>query len=142
MEATERRNKIMGDKRARKKRASSGARKGRADRGTSRRNTTALADAAGYLFLKEQKRHRWPSAWSEDKYAELNKDKKRPGGARGKIKPMQTGFTLLDSLIGNCPKALETVLLAASLKLKRVRRYPGYVLIRTYNLKNRPIEII
>jgi len=134
-----------GSKKSRSKRTSSGARKGRADRGTSRRNTTAIADAAGYLFLKDQKRNRWPSAWSEDKYAELNKDKKR-GTSRGssikKIKPMNTGFTVLDSLIGNCPKALETVLLAASLKLKRVRRYPGYVLIRTYNLKNRPIEII
>jgi hypothetical protein len=71
----------------------------------------------------------------------------RKGGTRRgpsikKIKPMKQGFTILDSLVGSCPKALETVLLAASLKLKRVRRYPGYVLIRTYNLKNRPIEII
>ncbi|MBW2646919.1 MAG: hypothetical protein JRE23_12250 [Deltaproteobacteria bacterium] len=135
----------MTDKRARSTNVSSGARKGRADRGTSRRNTTALADPAGYLFLKDQKRHRWPTAWSEDKYAELNKDKKR-GTSRGssikKIKPMKQGFTILDALVGSCPKALETVLLAASLKLKRVRRYPGYVLIKTYNLKSRPIEII
>ena len=135
----------MPDKRARKKRTSSGARAARALRGTSRRNTTALADPVNYLFLKEQKRHRWPSQWSEDKYAELNMDK-RQGNSRGttakKIKPMKTGFTLLDSLVGNCPKALETVLLAASLKLKRVRRYPGYVLIRTYNLKSRPIVLI
>jgi hypothetical protein len=134
-----------GSKRARAKRVSSGARKARVIKGTCRRNTTALADPVGYLFLKEQKRHRWPSAWSEDKYADLNKDKKR-GTSRGesikKIKPMKQGFTILDALVGSCPKALETVLLAASLKLKRVRRYPGYVLIRTYNLKNRPIEII
>jgi hypothetical protein len=135
----------MSDKSTRKKGVSSGARKARADRGFSRRNTTAIADAAGYLFLKEQKRHRWPTKETEDKYASLNKDKKR-GTSRGqsikKIKPMKQGFTLLDCLIGTCPKALDTVLLAASLKLKRVRRYPGYVLIRTYNLKNRPIEII
>jgi hypothetical protein len=135
----------MSDKATRKKNVSSGARKARAGRGMSRRNTTAIADAAGYLFLKDQKRHRWPESATEDKYASLNKDKKR-GTSRGasikKIKPMKQGFTLLDCLIGTCPKALDTVLLAASLKLKRVRRYPGYVLIRTYNLKNRPIEII
>jgi hypothetical protein len=137
----------MTDKRTRKGKGidSSGARKARALRGQARRNTTALADPVGYLFLKDQKRNRWPTAASEDKYASLNKDKKR-GTSRGesikKIKPMTQGFTLLDCLVGTCPKALETVLLAASLKLKRIRRYPGYVLIRTYNLKNRPIEII
>ena len=126
----------------RAKRTSSGARKARADRGKARRNTTALADAVGYVFLKEQKRNRWPTSRTEDKYAELNRVKpprRKPGGS---IKPMDTGFTLLDGLVGTCPKALNTVLMAASLKLKRVRRYPGWVLQRVYNLKNRPIEII
>jgi hypothetical protein len=132
----------MADKATRKGKVSSGAREARALRGQARRNTTAIADAAGYLFLKEQKRHRWPTSQSEDKYAELNKDRKKRSKPKTGIKPMETGFTMLDSLIGSCPKALETVLLAASLKLKRVRRYPGYVLIHTYNLKNRPIEII
>jgi hypothetical protein len=134
----------MGDKRSRKKRASSGARKERAARGFARRNTTALADSAGYLFLKEQKRHRWPSQDIMDQAHRLANDRK--GSAKRKpgnkpIKPQQQGFTLLDMVIDK-GKALETLLTAASLQLKRVRRYPGYVLIHTYNLKSRPIEII
>ena len=133
----------MTDKVKRNKRTSSGARKGRADRGLSRRNTTALADPVGYLFLKEQKRHRWPTARSEDKYAELNKGRtKRNKPGKKAIKPMDTGFALLDGLVGTCPKTLDKLLTAASLKLKRVRRYPNWVLQRVYNLKNRPIQII
>jgi hypothetical protein len=134
----------MGDKRSRKKRASSGARKERAARGFARRNTTALADSAGYLFLKEQKRNRWPSQYVMEKAFQLLKDRKggtRRGASIKKIKPQKQGFTLLDAVIDK-GKALETLLTAASLQLKRVRRYPGYVLIHTYNLKNRPIEII
>jgi hypothetical protein len=57
------------------------------------------------------------------------------------IRPMESGFTMLDALIDK-GKAVHTLLTAASLKLKKVRRHPGYVLIRTYNLKNRPITII
>jgi hypothetical protein len=134
----------MGDKRSRAKRASSGARKDRAARGFARRNTTALADSAGYLFLKEQKRNRWPSQYVMEKAFQLLKDRKggtRRGASIKKIKPQKQGFTLLDAVIDK-GKALETLLTAASLQLKRVRRYPGYVLIHTYNLKNRPIEII
>jgi hypothetical protein len=135
----------MTDKATRKKNLSSGARKGRADRGTSRRNTTAINDAPGYLFLKEQKRNRWPSGDTMDKAYRLSVER-RPGGSRRKptdqkIKPRKTSFTLLDAAI-TYPKALGTLLTAACLQLKRVRRYPGYVLIRTYNLKNRVIEII
>jgi hypothetical protein len=136
----------MTDKLKRKKRISSGARKGRADRGTSRRNTTAIEDGAGYLFLKEQKRNRWPSGDTMDKAYRLSVER-RPGGRRKptdqkkSIKPRKTSFTLLDAAI-TYPKALDTLLTAACLQLKRVRRYPGYVLIHTYNLKNRVIEII
>jgi hypothetical protein len=136
----------MTDKATRKKHVSSGARKGRADRGTSRRNTTAINDGTGYLFLKEQKRNRWPSQDTMDKAYRLSVER-RPGGSRRKptdqktIKPRKTAFTLLDAAI-TYPKALGTLLTAACLQLKRVRRYPGYVLIHTYNLKNRVIEII
>jgi hypothetical protein len=135
----------MGDKRSRKKRASSGARKDRAARGFARRNTTALADTAGYVFLKDQKRNRWPSQDTMDSAHRLANDRKgsakRKPGNNKPIKPQQQGFTLLDMVIDK-GKALETLLTAASLQLKRVRRYPGYVLIHTYNLKNRTIEII
>ena len=34
------------------------------------------------------------------------------------------------------------LLVAASLEIKKVRRYPGMILSRTYNLKNRPIVIL
>ena len=133
----------MGDKRTRKKNTSSGARKGRADRGTSRRNTTAIADAAGYLFLKDQKRNRWPTEATLVKAHELAIDKKaNRHGKPGKARPVDVGFPLLDTLVGTCPKALDTLLTAASLKLKRVRRYPGWILQRVYNLKNRPIQLI
>jgi hypothetical protein len=133
----------MSDKSTRKKNVSSGARKGRADRGTSRRNTTAIADAAGYLFLKDQKRNRWPSQDTMEKAHELAIDKKaNRRGKPGKARPADVGFPLLDTLVGTCPKALDTILTAASLKLKRVRRYPGWILQRVYNLKDRPIQLI
>jgi hypothetical protein len=133
----------MADKSTRKKRVSSGARKARADRGFSRRNTTALADPVGYVFLKDQKRNRWPSEASLVKAHELAIDRK--ANRRGKPatkRPADVGFPLLDTLVGTCPKALETLLTAASLKLKRVRRYPGWILQRVYNLKDRPIQLI
>jgi hypothetical protein len=106
----------------------------------SKRKSPVVADFPGLLFIRHQAEHRWPTQVSEDKYAEMNKDRKRHT-SRGKIKPSKGGFTLLDAVIDK-GRALETLLLAASLKLKKVRRYPGYVLIRTYNLKDRPIEII
>jgi len=33
-------------------------------------------------------------------------------------------------------------LTAASMKVKRVKRYPGWILQTTYNLKNRPLQFI
>jgi hypothetical protein len=59
---------------------------------------------------------------------------------RAKSKAMTLGFTMLDGLIDN--PNLSRLLLAASLKIKKVRRYPGYVLERVYNLKGRKLEII
>ena len=108
------------------------------------RKSPVVANFPGLLFIRHQDEHRWPTAMTEDKYAEMNKDRKfrkpRPGPEK-KIKPATMGFTLLDAVIDK-GKALQTLLTAASLQLQKVRRYPGYVLIRTYNLKNRPIEII
>ena len=133
----------MADKRTRRANISSGARKARAGRGMSRRNTTALADPVGYLFLKDQKRNRWPTEATLVKAHELAIDKKaNRRGKPGKKRPVDVGFPLLDTLVGSCPKALNVLLTAAALKIKRVRRYPGWVLQQTYNLKNRPIELI
>jgi hypothetical protein len=122
---------------------SSGVRKNRP--ANAKRKSPVVSDFPGLNFIRHQKENRWPSNDTMIKAYELSIDRKggtRRGASIKKIKPMNSGFTMLDCLIGSCPKALETVLLAASLKLKRVRRYPGYVLIRTYNLKNRAIEII
>lgn len=93
---------------------------------------------------EEQVRHeasrRWPTPDQEVKYFELNTAKDKPrGGGRSKIKPPARPFALLESID---PKVLDKLLTASSLKLKRVRRYPGWILQHTYNLKNRPIQII
>ena len=117
----------------------------RAEKLASRgRRSPVVADFPGLLFLRHQKEHRWPTQQSEEKYANLNMDRNRHtsrGPSTKKIKPAKMGFTLLDAVLDK-GKNLDILLTAAALKLKKVRRYPGYVLIRTYNLKNRPIEII
>jgi hypothetical protein len=97
-----------------------------------------VADAAGLNFIRHQSDNRWPDAATQIKAQELAM-KKHPRG-RAQSKPMEQGFTLLDAIIDK--PALDVLLTAASLKLKKVRRYPGYVLQRVYNLKNRPIQII
>lgn len=127
----------MASKRTRSKRTSSGARKNRAGKNCSRKGP-AIADQAKGNFLRHQSGNRWPTEGTMIKAYELMKDRKTR--SRSKSKPMEQGFTVLDHLIDK--PYLAKLLVAASLKIKRVRRYPGYVLQRTYNLKNRPIEII
>jgi len=85
-------------------------------------------------FLKT---NRWPTQEQEAKYAELNQAK-QPRGQK-KIRQPELPFALLESIPA---KQLDKLLTAASFKLKKVKRYPGWVLQRTYNLKGRPIEII
>lgn len=96
-----------------------------------------MANKTAEMFIRRQSHDRWPEKTTEDIYAELNK-KKQPRG-RAKIKPPALGFALLESI----PAAqLDKLLTAASFKLKRVKRYPGWILQRTYKLGNRPIQII
>jgi len=128
----------MSLKTARNKRTSSGARKNRTDK--SGRKSPVVADPAGLNFIRHQSDSRWPDQDTLIKAQELSM-KKHPRG-RAKTKPMTMGFTVMDCLLGNSQDALLKLLLAASLKIKPVRRYPGYVLIKTYNLKDRPIQII
>jgi hypothetical protein len=128
----------MANKRTRKKRTSSGARKNRAGKNLGRRGP-AVADQAESSFLKRQALHRWPTEATMIKAYEMIKAK-RPRSNPGKAKPARVGFTLLDMVIDR--PATQKLLVAASLKLKRVRRFPGYILIKTYNLKSRPIQII
>lgn len=83
--------------------------------------------------------HRWPTQESEQMYFELNIDKKQRNAPAKRIKPPAMPFALLESID---PKTLDKLLTAASFKLKRVKRFPGWVLQRTYNLKNRPVQFI
>lgn len=127
----------------RAKRTSSGARKEAALLHPNRnRRGRAIAKADQANFLRRQNKNRWPTVESLEKAYEMIKVKgtqRRPSA--GKIRPAKVGFTLLDMVIDK-GKSLDILLTAASLKMKKVRRYPGYVLIPTYNLKNRVIEII
>jgi hypothetical protein len=135
-------SQASGQKRTRKKNTSSGVRKNRGE--CAGRKSPVVVDFAGLNLIRHQAAHRWPSVRSLEKCWELAKDRKGSGRRRGPAKPIKPGndgFTLLDMLIDK-GSTLDTLLTAASLQFKKVRRYPGYVLIRTYNLKDRPIEII
>lgn len=98
-------------------------------------------DQHGYVISIKQ--NRWPTEAALVKCHELNMVKVSRRQARKGIKPAHdTGFMILESLLGNCPATLDKLLVAASLEIKKVRRYPGMILSRTYNLKNRPIVIL
>ena len=123
--------------------ARTAANKERKSTGTGRKG--ALVAKRDHLdYMKAMKHNRWPTQHSLHLYGELNMIKRPRQQRRKGIKPGQSndGFMILETLIGNCPKTLDKLLTAASLKIKRVRRYPGIILTRTYNLKNRPITIL
>lgn len=119
---------------------SSGARKRRSDKGISKKRGKPAGDVVGERFIREQANDRWPGSRQMDLYFELNTSKeKRPSPTR-RVKAPVFAFALMESV--NDRKALDKLLIAASLKVKKVRRYPGWILQQTYNLKNRPIQII
>lgn len=130
----------MATKRKRKKKISSGARKMHAGENRPRREPVSI-DLAGEDSVKHQAARRWPEAWQEDKYFELNNENFTPldSNKKPRIKPPKFQFAMLESLD---IQTLDKLLTAASLRLKGVSRFPGWILQRTYNLKNRPIEII
>lgn len=142
----------MADKRSRKKHVSSGARKAaRTERQLGRRSRP-IANQAHRSFLKIQDRDRVPDDDVCDKYASLNKKKHQPGPGRSRPAPL--GMPLLEALLTSpnpadwkvheqesCKNVIK-LLVAASLKIKRVKRHPGWILQRTYNHKNRPITIV
>ena len=82
---------------------------------------------------------RWPDKDTEDLYFALNTAKKQRGAPAKRIKPPAMEFPLMESLSDETRKK---ILLASSLEVKKVKRHPGWVLSRVYNLKNRPIEFI
>jgi hypothetical protein len=127
----------------RKGKVSSGKRAKRAARhenGNGPTRKRPIADQAGMNFLRHQNEHRWPSEETMIKAAELAKEKIKRG--RPKAPLARLGFPLLEQAMANGSKAITTLLVASSLKIKKVRRHPGWVLQRTYNLKNRPIVIV
>lgn len=134
----------MGDKRKRKTRVGSGARKaGRAGKNCGRRASQPVADEVGYSFIRFQANHRWPTEESKAKRNQLDiddrKKKVRSSPNRKPVRPLST--PLLETAALNNPGAVEKLLSAACLKMKRVRRHPGWVLQRTFKLKNRPIDL-
>lgn len=126
-------------KRKRKTSVGSGVRKNRVDKNCSRKGP-AIVDQAGANFIRYQGLYRHPDTEQLVKAWELKNEKRGGRPNRKNSKPTQSGFTLFDAVVDS--RNLEKLMLAASLKIKRVRRWPGYVLIKTYNLKNRPLEII
>ena len=131
------------NKRARKKNVSSGMKAIRAatfTKGGGARHKPMVANQAHADFMGAQERDRWPEQIVADKYAELNRKKHVP--SRGSKKPSTLGFPLMEQAMSHGLKDLTRLLIAASLKTKRVKRHPGWILQRVYNLKNRPIEIL
>ena len=86
------------------------------------------------------KTHRWPTSDQESMYFEMNTAKKqRNQPARGRIQQPVMPFALMESID---PVVLDKLLTAASMTVKKVRRYPGWILQTVYNLKSRPIQFI
>jgi len=90
--------------------------------------------------VRREASRRWPTKEQEQKYFELNTAKDKPRGpGRSKIKQPDFPFLLLESID---PATLDKLLTASCLRLKKVARYPNWILQHTYNLKSRPIQII
>lgn len=93
---------------------------------------------------KLTKSDKWPEDWQLDLYHDLNNSKFNTGRRRDpeikvRVKPPVFPFALLESVE---PHTLDKLLTAASIAVKKVKRYPGWILQNTYNLKSRPIQII
>ena len=123
----------------RAKKTSSGVGQNRAGKNVSRR-TRVPRDLSTEQFIRHQAGSRWPSQVSEQLYFDLNNDrtKKDPRPAN-RIKPPKHELPLLESIKAD---TLDKLLTAASLKVKRVKRYPGWILQSTYNLGRRPLQFI
>jgi hypothetical protein len=130
----------MAEKKTRGTRVSSGARKNHDGENRRRREPVHVCEATSD-FVRKQANRRWPEQWQVEKYAEMNASKhQNRGRATGKrITPREVSWPLIHEL---APALLDKLLTAASLKVKRVKRDPGFVLIRQWNLKSRPLEFI
>jgi len=128
----------MGSKK-RTKKTSSGVGKNRAGKNVARRTRVSLNPVAEN-FIRHQDENRQPTKESEMLYFELNNDKnKKDPRPANRIKPPKYEFALMESVRS---EVLDKLLTAASLKVKRVKRYPGWILQSTYNLGRRPLQFI
>ncbi len=97
--------------------------------------------------VRNEASRRWTNKEQDQAYFELNRTelgKAQRGGRAGK-KPPTFFFPLLEQAMGadNESWKLDTIrelFKCASLKLKPVKRYPGYILERTYNLKGKVLN--
>jgi hypothetical protein len=139
----------MAAKRKRKMRSGSGVKRERVVRAVSRgrepnfnSRKRPVQDHAGVAYLRFRDRTpRFPDEDQLRKYHELNIDKKHVSHGKRKAPP-DLRFNFMEAAALNSAKEVNRLLVAASLKIKRVRRFPGWVLQRTYNHGKRPITII
>ena len=98
-----------------------------------------ITNRAAYQMVTHMQADRWPTSNQEDVYHQLNSgrnSKSRPGS---RIMPRVMEFPLIESVKF---EVIDKLLTAASLRLQRVKRYPGWYIQTVYNLKDRPIQII
>jgi len=117
---------------------SSGVGKNRAGKNVARRTPVSL-DPSTEQFLRQQQNNRWPTQDSEHLYFELNTTKQPVNRPANRIKQPNLGFALLESIPA---VLLDRILTCSSLKYKSVKRFPGWILQRVYNLKSRPISFV
>lgn len=138
----------MAKHRERKKRTSSGARKVRASKGISKRtapvllNTTTAKSVLQCIKMGLNSVH--PDPNQLNKQWSLSTVRVPPNRQQQKkITPPNYGFPLMEQAVSE-PHRWETIkalLIRSSLKIKPVRRWPGWILQRTYDLKNRPLDL-
>lgn len=105
-----------------------------------KRSGKSHGDLIGEQFVRTQHLSRWPDEYQEDMYFKMNNNKKKESNpAQGRIKPPVREFALMESL---SLKVIDKLLTAACFQIKRVKRFPGWILIRTYNMKKRVIQFI
>lgn len=129
-------------KRQRKSRVGSGIRKQLAGQNPGRR-APAWTDMAGQSFVRHEHEYRWPT---EDQMNRCVRDFKEitHGKPRDGIKPSRMSFKLFDLAIGTETKnkSMAKLLLCAAMKVKRIKRHPGYRIMKTHSLGNRVLSMV
>lgn len=127
---------------------SSGARKIRAEKNTGRRKPV-IDDQAGFDFIQAQSRDRWADDRTKDRAASFNEDDRKKSFKQRAIeinrplpkRPEPKGFPLMEQLAFTSMPALDKLLMAACMKVVRVKRYPGWMAKVTHNMKRQPLNV-